>query len=312
MARMLVLAVALSSVTLAHAGSYNVYFDFPNQLLPFDTFGLAPASVLAPAGVYRGPSDTTVLELYDGLLLASDPDGGAAGEYSALAILAQPFGSVFAGGLVAQATVSGVTLENIRDGIYPGLAVGMTVVDHNGGTYLLAAINRTDAGPDYFDNLPGGGVAGRAQLTPGTGYFAMWEIAALTPGTVVASAPIPAGVLGDMVFRINVNAAGVASFYVDDAPIATGHALGGQPDRAGLVVMSWGAPAGNPPYQEVAFGAFQASGPEVPDGGVPGIPMGAWMTTFLTLALLVGTARELHRRHALVPVRYDDERGFRK
>lgn len=297
MPRFLSAACVVCFLTTSYAGSYNIYFDIPDQILPFDTFGDPPASVLAPAGVYRGLSDNTVLELSNGLLSASDPDGGAAGEYSALAISAQPFGSVFASGAVVRGTVSGVTLENVRGGVYPGLAVGMTVVDADGHTYFLAAINRTDDGPDYFENLPGG-LANRGQLVPGTGYFAAWELAGTPPGSVIGSTPIPAGLLDDTEFRISFNASGLASFYVNDAPIATAHQLAAQPDRAGLVVMSWGLPTNNPPYQEVMFGAMHASGPEVPDGGVPGIPMGAWTTTMLTLALFSGAAFELRRGRA--------------
>lgn len=291
--------VALVSAALcavgACAGTYNIYFDASDQLLSFDQFGELPATVLAPAGVYRGPSDTTIIEIRDAELVISDPDGGNAGEYGAVAIVAQPLGSTFSGGLTARGVVSGVTLENVRDGVYPGLAVGMTMIDASGGTYFFAAINRTESGSDYFDHVLVGGVENRDVLTAGQGYYAVWELNAATPGRVIAAAPIPAGILPDVEFRITVSTAGVASFQVNHASLVTGHALAADPDRAGLVVMNWGTPTGNTPYQNVTFSAYHASGQGVPDGGVPGIPMGAWATTALALALSGGGALRRQR-----------------
>lgn len=310
MPRYLAVGWAIFAFVVAHGGSYNSYFDFPDQVLPFDDFGDPPASVLAPAGVYRGLMDNTVLELREGYLVASDPDGGNAGEYSALAVVAQPVGSTFAGGAMVHATVSGITLENIRDGVHPGVAAGITIVDEDGGTYFLAAINRTQAGPDYFDTIAVGGVANRSQLVPGTGYIAVWEINAATPASVIASTPIPSGILPDTEFGIAFSPAGIADFYVNQAPLLLGHALAAQPDRAGLVVMNWGAATGNLPYQDVSFGAFSASGDEVPDGGVPGIPLGAWVVGVLTAALLAGAAAQMRHRAALLPLR-GSQRGFR-
>ncbi len=286
------------------AGVYNIAFDLPDQVLPFDTFGDTPASVLAPAGVYQGLNDTTVLELAGGTLVASDPDGGGAGEYSALALLAQPPGATFSGGAVARATVAGVTLEAIRDGAYPGLAVGMTMVDENGGTYFLAAIHRTQAGADYFDYALLGGVVNRNALVPGTGYYAVWELNAVTPATVLAVAPIPTGALAETEFRIDFDSGGVADFRVGGTVLLADHALGGQPDRAGLIVMSWGTPSGNPAYSGVTFGSLRASGPQVPNGGVPGLALGG-VGTLAAIATLLALAglRAIHRVRGICGIR---------
>jgi hypothetical protein len=286
------------------AGEYAIAFDLPDQALPFDTFGDPPASVLAPAGVYQGLSDTTVLELAGGNLVAGNPDGGGAGEYSALALLAEPPGATFSGGAVARSSVAGATLEAVRDGAYPGLAIGMTMVDENGGTYFLAAINRTQAGADYFDNALVGGVVNRNALVPGTGYYAVWELNAVTPGTVLAVAPIPAGTLAETEFRIDFDSGGGADFRVGGTILLADHALGGQPDRAGLIVMSWGTMSGNPAYSGVTFGTLRASGPQVPDGGVPGLAVGGiWtlsaMATFVALAF-VRALRRVHGISAIV------------
>jgi hypothetical protein len=267
--------LSVSFLCLAHsawAGTYNISFDLADQVLPFDVFGNPPASVLAPAGVYQGFSDDTVMQILGGNLVASDPTGGVVGEYSALALVAEPPASAFIGGAVARCTIAGSTIADVRDGVYPGLAIGMTMVDTGANTYYFAAINRTTAGADYFDNITAGGATNKNLLTPGTGYIAVWETIFPATATVLAVQPIPAGAIADTEFRIGFDAAGIASFSVNGSPLLSNHALSAQPDRVGLVAMSWGTPNGNPAYSGVTFGSLTASGDGVPSGGVVDVP----------------------------------------
>ncbi|MBI5093104.1 MAG: hypothetical protein HZB26_11780 [Candidatus Hydrogenedentes bacterium] len=287
------LTLVLATTLPVWAGTYNISFNLPDQILPFDIFGNPPATVLAPAGVYQGLSDDTVLQILGGNLVASDPTGGAAGEYSALALTAGPPTNAFTGGATFRCRIAGTAIAAVRDGAYPGLAIGTTMVDTASATYMFAAINRTTAGADYFDNITVGGVVNRGLLTPGTGYFAVWELNALSNATVLAVQPIPAGAIGDTEFRIDFNASASATFLLNGAAILTNHQLAAQPDRAGMVVMSWGTPAGNPPYGGVTLGNLHAEGPEIPDGGVPDLPASSPISLAL-LAMLIAAAAWRH------------------
>ncbi|NUM55108.1 MAG: hypothetical protein HUU46_15800 [Candidatus Hydrogenedentes bacterium] len=272
--------LSIAAASTAGAGTYYVPFDLPDQVLPFDVFGNPPATVLAPAGVYQGTSDDTVMEIAGGNLVASDPTGGNVGEYSALALVAGPPDNQFTGGAIVRATILGATLEAVRDGLLPGVAVGITLVDTADNTYFLAAINRTTAGTDYFDNAVLGGLVNENLLTPGTGYFAVWQAGPGVTSAVVAVTPISAGALPDTELRVDFDASAVADFAVNGIALQSGHALDAQPDRAGIVVMSWGRPTGNPSYSGVTFGSLRADGDEVPDGGDP-VPVPASRAGFV-------------------------------
>ena len=64
-------------------------------------------------------------------------------------------------------------------------------------------------------------------------------------------------------------------------------AYAAQPNRAGVVVMSWGETNGNPAYSGVTFGTLQAVGPEVENGGDP-VPIPAMGTVaVISLAILI-------------------------
>ena len=270
--RVVLYASLMCLVQPSWAGTYTISFDLADQVLPFDIFGNPPATVLAPAGLYQGLPDDTVAQILGGNLVLSDPSGGNAGEYTALALVAGPPTNAFIGGAIARCTVGGPTIADIQDGNYPGLAVGLTMVDTGANTYYLAAINRTTAGADFFDNIALGGAVNEGLLVPGTGYFAVWETIVASTATVLAVQPIPAGAIADTDFRISFDAGANATFYINGSPILSNHALAAQPDRVGLLAMSWGTPSGNPAYAGVTFGALNAAGDEVPDGGIADVP----------------------------------------
>lgn len=273
MIRIIPVVLVLAVLTWpAWSGTYTMDFTLPDQVLPFDTFGFPPATVLAPAGVYKGFSDSTVIEILSGNLVASNPTGGAAREYSIVGLVPDPPATSFSGGAVVRCIITGATISGVRDGTYPGLAVGLSMVDAASGAYFFAVINRTTAGADYFDTITPGGMVNRNLLTPGTGYFAVWETNAMTTATVLAVQAIPAGSIGDTEFRIEFDSGALASYSINGTPLLSAHQLAAQPIRFGTLNMSWGTPTGNPGYTGVTFSRFRASGPEVPDGGIAALP----------------------------------------
>ena len=291
------MVAGLVAAAAAHAGTYYMPFDLPDQLLPFDIFGNPPATVLAPAGVYQGSGSDTVMQILGGNLVASDPSGGIVGEYSALALVAGPPDNQFTNGATVRTTIAASTVESVRDGLLPGLAVGITLVDTDDNTYLFGLINRTTAGADYFDNITLGGMANESSLTPGTGYVAVWQAGITAAPTVLASLPIPAGALPNMQLEVAFDSSGVASYKVNGASLYAGHTLAAQPDRAGIVVMSWGPLTGNPAYSGVTFGSLREDGPEIQDGGDP-LPLPAVQpvtVAALLLAILFTGVRGLRK-----------------
>jgi hypothetical protein len=252
----------------AQAGTYYMPFDLPDQVLPYDPFPGTPSTVLAPAGVYQGASDDTVTQLLGGDLVLSDPTGGASFEYASVALSAGPPTNDFDGGAVLRATIAGSTLEAIRDYAAPGLAVGLLFVDNDDNSYFFAAVNRTTAGADRF-NSPGPGLANNSLLTPGTGYFAVWQLGLTAAPSVIAAAPIPAGTLGNTQLEFSFDSSNVANYAVNGIALHTGHALAETPNRGGILVMQWGTSSGNLAYSNIRFTSMRADGDEVGDGGDP-------------------------------------------
>jgi hypothetical protein len=206
------LVVLFSLAGPVAAGTYSTGFAFPNQSLTFDQ-GPPGMTVLAPAVTWRGIlGDDTTLALFNNDLVAGDPTGGSAAEYSVLALHVEPPNTRFASGTL-RVTVAGETIRRVRDGELPGVAVGLARVDSvSGATYFFAAINRTTAGPnDYFNNIAELNASATALPPKGIGHFAVWEVATAAGG-VKAAQPIPAGPLSDCEFRIDNERVSRSSF----------------------------------------------------------------------------------------------------
>ena len=254
---------------------------------------LERSTVLAPAGVYQGMSDDTVTQLLGGDLVFSDPTGGASFEYASIALAAGPPTNDFDGGAVLRATIAGSTLEAIRDDAAPGLAVGLLFVDNDDNSYFFAAVNRTTVGADRF-NSPGPGLANNSLLTPGTGYFAVWQVGITAAPSVIAAAPIPAGTLGNTQLEFSFNNSNVATYAVNGIALHTGHALTETPNRGGILVMQWGTSSGNPAYSNIRFTSMRVDGDEVGDGGDPlPLPAAGLAGMFACAVLVAGYG--LHR-----------------